>query len=127
MPVVCVWGKMWWAWMRLCAPRLSPPLTTHTHHSPRKKQALRAVQADCRRMDSGTKSRLALAWANCHVASLGKKPQPCPDGHSLQQCSAGWDESFYQTHLQFTAKVDTCVVSVCACWGEGCVAYRKWP
>jgi hypothetical protein len=35
--------------------------------------ALRAVRTECRNLDHDGKTRLALAFANCHLFKLGKR------------------------------------------------------
>ncbi len=48
--------------------------------------ALAAVNGDCRSLGHEQKTRLALAFSNCHLSRLGKKTYACTERMSLQQC-----------------------------------------
>ena len=48
--------------------------------------ALAAVNGDCRSLGHEQKTRLALAFANCHLHKLGKRTYACTGRMSLQQC-----------------------------------------
>ncbi len=48
--------------------------------------ALAAVNGDCRSLGHEQKTRLALAFSNCHLSKLGKKTYACTARMSVQQC-----------------------------------------
>ena len=48
--------------------------------------ALAAVNGDCRSLGHEQKTRLALAFSNCHLRKLGKRTYACTERMSLQHC-----------------------------------------
>ena len=48
--------------------------------------ALAAVNGDCRSLGHEQKTRLALAFSNCHLHKLGKRTYACTERMSLPQC-----------------------------------------
>ena len=70
--------------------------------------ALRAVRTECRNLDHDGKTRLALAFANCHLYKLGKRTYTCSASMPLKACVNHKDPEFYFAHMQFFSEIDRC-------------------
>ena len=70
--------------------------------------ALRAVRTECRNLDHDGKTRLALAFANCHLYKLGKRTHACSASMPLKACVNHKDPEFYFAHMQFFSEIDRC-------------------
>ena len=53
------------------------------------------MNGECRSLSHGQKTRLAVAFANCHLAKLGKRTYACTERMSLQQCVDNDDIEFF--------------------------------
>lgn len=82
--------------------------------------ALQAVRTECRNLDHEGKTRLALAFANCHLYKLGKRTYTCSAGMPLKACVNHKDPEFYFAHMQFFSEIDRCrCLSACVASAMG--------
>jgi hypothetical protein len=77
--------------------------------------ALRAVRTECRNLDHDGKTRLALAFANCHLYKLGKRTYTCSAGMPLKACVNHKDPEFYFAHMQFLQRDRQVQLPFCLC------------
>ena len=84
--------------------RLHPPTIIETPPA-----MILQVRTECRHLDHDSKTRLAIAFANCHLSRLGKPTYTCTERMPLKACVSHKDQEFYFAHLQFFSEVDRCL------------------
>ena len=65
------------------------------------KQALRQLDAGCKKLDDDTQSRLALAFANCFLEKAGLRTYPCEHGTPISECVNNIDSNAFTTYANF--------------------------
>ena len=67
--------------------------------------ALGVLNSSCKYMNDVEQSRLALAFANCHLERSGRQTYPCPPDSSIQECTNGdkMTDAAFQIYTEFFA------------------------
>ncbi|XP_078677051.1 uncharacterized protein LOC144913860 isoform X1 [Branchiostoma floridae x Branchiostoma belcheri] len=63
--------------------------------------ALARVETGCKRLTDDEQSRMAIAFANCHLAKSGKRDYACKPGQTIQECTQDMDDLAFSTYTEF--------------------------
>ena len=70
-------------------------------HSPCWREAVNKLDLSCKQLCDLQQSRLAVAFANCHLDKSGRQTYPCSDEMSIRECTEDMDHDAYQTYTHF--------------------------
>ena len=70
-------------------------------HSPCWSEAVRRLDHSCKQLSDVEQSRLAVAFANCHLDKSGRQTYPCTEEMSIRECTGTMDHDGYQTYTHF--------------------------
>ena len=70
-------------------------------HSPCWKEAVEKLDLSCKRLSDMQQSKLAVAFANCHLDKSGRATYPCTEEMSVRDCTETMDTEAYQTYTHF--------------------------
>ena len=76
-------------------------LKGQAEHSPCWKEAVSRLNSSCKLLSDVQQSKLAVAFANCHLEKLGRKTYPCPDEMSVADCTRDMDHDAFHTYTHF--------------------------
>jgi hypothetical protein len=65
------------------------------------KVAVSELNSTCKKLTDGQQSRLAVAFANCHLGKSGRKTYACDNGMSVRSCTENMDSVAFQTYTEF--------------------------
>ncbi|XP_078597051.1 uncharacterized protein LOC144873511 isoform X1 [Branchiostoma floridae x Branchiostoma japonicum] len=63
--------------------------------------ALARVESGCKSLTDDQQSRMAIAFANCHLAKSGKRDYECKPGQTIQECTQDMDDLAFSTYTEF--------------------------
>ena len=66
--------------------------------SPCWKEAVSKLNSTCRLLSDIEQSRLAVAFANCHLRKSARQTYPCTDSMSIEECTKDMDAVGFQTY-----------------------------
>ena len=69
--------------------------------SPCWKAAVSQLHASCKELTDLQQSRLAVAFANCHLAKSGRQTYHCDDAMTIEECTRGMNSVAFQTYTEF--------------------------
>ena len=69
--------------------------------SPCWKEAVSKLNSTCRLLSDIEQSRLAVAFANCHLGKSARQTYPCTDSMSIEECTKDMDAVGFQTYTEF--------------------------
>ena len=69
--------------------------------SPCWKEAVSQLNSTCRLLSDIEQSRLAVAFANCHLGKSARQTYPCTDSMSIEECTKDMDPVGFQTYTEF--------------------------
>jgi len=64
-------------------------------------QAIMQLNSTCRLLGDLEQSRLAVAFANCHLEKSGRLTHPCHTSMTVRQCTGDMDAVAFQTYTEF--------------------------
>ena len=70
-------------------------------HSPCWRRAVERLDHSCKRLSDMEQSKLAVAFANCHLEKSGRATYPCTEEMSVRECTEPMDSDAYQTYTHF--------------------------
>ena len=76
-------------------------LESKADHSPCWREAVRGLDLSCKQLSDIQQSRLAVAFANCHLEKSGRQTYPCNDDMTIRECTGDMDHDAYQTYTHF--------------------------
>ena len=76
-------------------------LKGQAEHSPCWKDAVSRLNSSCKLLSDVQQSKLAVAFANCHLEKSGRKTYPCPDEMSVADCTRDMDHDAFHTYTHF--------------------------
>ena len=76
-------------------------LERHSESSPCWKDAVSQLDASCKDLTDMQQSRLAVAFANCHLAKSARQTYPCTDSMTIEECTRDIDPVSFQTYTEF--------------------------
>ena len=65
------------------------------------KEALSHLNSTCKSLTDIDASRLAVAFANCHLQKSGRKTYPCSQEMTIKECTSDMDSDAFQTYTHF--------------------------
>ena len=65
------------------------------------KEAVSQLNSTCRLLSDIEQSRLAVAFANCHLGKSARQTYPCTDSMSIEECTKDMDPVGFQTYTEF--------------------------
>lgn len=65
------------------------------------KEAVSELNSTCKKLTDGQQSRLAVAFANCHLGKSGRQTYPCDDTMTVRSCTQNMDAVAFQTYTEF--------------------------
>ena len=69
--------------------------------SPCWKEAVSKLNSTCRLLSDIEQSRLAVAFANCHLGKSARQTYPCTNSMSVEECTKDMDAVGFQTYTEF--------------------------
>ena len=69
--------------------------------SPCWKAAVSQLHASCKELSDLQQSRLAVAFANCHLAKSGRQTYYCDDTMTIEECTRDMNPVAFQTYTEF--------------------------
>lgn len=69
--------------------------------SPCWKAAVSQLHASCKELTDLQQSRLAVAFANCHLAKSGRQTYHCDDTMTIEECTRDMNTVAFQTYTEF--------------------------
>ena len=69
--------------------------------SPCWKDAMSRLNSTCKLMTDIEQSRLAVAFANCHLDKSGRQTYPCTSSMTIKECTIDMDHDAFQTYTHF--------------------------
>ena len=69
--------------------------------SPCWKEAVSRLNSTCKLLSDIQQSRLAVAFANCHLEKSGRETYPCTDAMTVKECTKDMDHDAFQTYTHF--------------------------
>lgn len=69
--------------------------------SPCWKAAVSQLHASCKELTDMQQSRLAVAFANCHLAKSGRQTYHCDDAMTIEECTRDMNTVAFQTYTEF--------------------------
>ena len=76
-------------------------LESKASHSPCWRDAVSRLDHSCKQLNDVQQSRLAVAFANCHLDKSGRQTYPCSDDMTIRECTGTMDTDAYQTYTHF--------------------------
>ena len=76
-------------------------LERHSEGSPCWKAAVSQLHASCKELTDLQQSRLAVAFANCHLAKSARQTYHCDDIMTIKECTRDMDPVAFQTYTEF--------------------------
>ena len=76
-------------------------LERQSESSPCWKEAVSQLDASCKELSDLQQSRLAVAFANCHLAKSAKQTYPCDDTMTIEECTRDMNPVAFQTYTEF--------------------------
>ena len=76
------------------------------------KDAVARLNTTCKRITDVEQSRLAVAFANCHLAKSGRQVYHCSDTITIQECTGDMDTVAFQTCI-ISFLSDCCAEDYC--------------
>ncbi|XP_032065053.1 protein GAMETE EXPRESSED 1-like isoform X2 [Thamnophis elegans] len=76
-------------------------LARHPRYGPCWMEALRQLDGGCKELNEEQQSRIALAFAHCHLQRSGKKFPPCEIGSSIRDCTQHMDPVAFGVYTEF--------------------------
>ena len=76
-------------------------LERQSESSPCWKEAVSRIDASCKDLTDLQQSRLAVAFANCHLDKSNRLTYPCIDAMTIAQCTENMDHVAFQTYTEF--------------------------
>ena len=76
-------------------------LERHSERSPCWKSAVSQLDASCKDLTDVQQSRLAVAFANCHLAKSGRSTYFCTDAMTIEECTRDMEPVAFQTYTEF--------------------------
>ena len=76
-------------------------LERHSEGSPCWKEAVSHLDASCKDITDLQQSRLAVAFANCHLDKSNRRTYPCTDAMTIAECTRDMDPVAFQTYTDF--------------------------
>ena len=70
-------------------------------HSPCWREAVKGLNASCKLLSDIQQSRLAVAFANCHLDKSGRQTYPCTGDMTIAECTNGMDTDAFQSYTHF--------------------------
>ena len=65
------------------------------------RETVARLNSTCKKLSDIEQSRLAVAFANCHLAKSGRETYHCNDSMTVQECTEGMDDVAFQTYTEF--------------------------
>ena len=65
------------------------------------KEAVARLNTTCKKIIDVEQSRLAVSFANCHLAKSGRQVYPCSDTMTIRECTGDMDTVAFQTYTEF--------------------------
>ena len=65
------------------------------------KEAVALINSTCKKMTDVEQSRLAVAFANCHLSKSGRTTYACNISDSIKDCTGTMDSVAFQTYTEF--------------------------
>ena len=65
------------------------------------KEAVSRLNSTCKLLSDIEQSRLAVAFANCHLGKSARQTYPCTDSMSIEECTKDMDPVGFQTYTEF--------------------------
>ena len=72
-----------------------------TEGSPCWKEAVSRLNSTCKQLSDVEQSRLAVAFANCHLGKSGRPTYLCEDAMTIEDCTKDMDAVAFQTYTEF--------------------------
>jgi len=83
------------------------------------RQAVSYLNETCSIMGQTAQQRLAIAFANCHWLSAGRRSYQCTDNMSIRECTKDMSESAFDVYTQFYNHIeDACFYLQSQVWQE---------
>ena len=81
--------------------------------------AVASLNETCRHLSQSARQRLAIAFANCHWSSAGRRTYQCTDEMSIVNCTIEMTESAFDVYTQFFNHIeDACFYLQSQIWQE---------
>lgn len=65
------------------------------------KEAVSQLNSTCKMLSDVQQSRLAVAFANCHLGKSGRTTYACDSSMSIRECTSDMDTVAFQTYTEF--------------------------
>lgn len=65
------------------------------------RSAVSQLNSTCQKLTDTQQSRLAVAFANCHLEKSGRITYPCTNAMSIRACTGDMDSVAFQTYTEF--------------------------
>ena len=65
------------------------------------REAVSRLNSTCKLLSDIEQSRLAVAFANCHLGKSARQTYPCTDSMSIEECTKDMDSVGFQTYTEF--------------------------
>ncbi|KAJ6655348.1 hypothetical protein lerEdw1_005540 [Lerista edwardsae] len=82
-------------------------LAQHPHYGSCWLGALGQLNVGCRELDEEQQSRIALAFAHCHLQRSGKRFPPCEPGSTIRDCTQHMDPVAFGVYTEFFTHVQS--------------------
>ncbi|XP_025025318.1 uncharacterized protein LOC103048400 isoform X1 [Python bivittatus] len=82
-------------------------LARHPRYGPCWMGALGQLDGGCRELNEEQQSRIALAFAHCHLQRSGRRFPPCEVGSSIRDCTQHMDPVAFGVYTEFFTHVHT--------------------
>ncbi|KAL8164316.1 UNVERIFIED_CONTAM: hypothetical protein K2H54_048870 [Gekko kuhli] len=76
-------------------------LARHPRYGPCWTGALGRLEVGCKELDEEQQSRIALAFAHCHLERSGKVFPPCAPASSIRDCTEDMDSVAFGVYTEF--------------------------
>ncbi|XP_034290002.1 uncharacterized protein LOC117675465 isoform X1 [Pantherophis guttatus] len=76
-------------------------LARHPRYGPCWMETLRQLDGGCKELNEEQQSRIALAFAHCHLQRSGRKFPPCEIGSSIRDCTQHMDPVAFGVYTEF--------------------------
>ena len=83
------------------------------------RRAVSHLNETCRNMSQNSQQKLAIAFANCHWLSAGRRSYECTEDMSISECTEEMSESAFDVYTQFYNHIeDVCFYLQSQLWQE---------
>ena len=65
------------------------------------REAVSRLNSTCKLLSDIEQSRLAVAFANCHLGKSARRTYPCTDSMTIEECTKDMDSVGFQTYTEF--------------------------